>query len=84
MQPLKARLPIDVTEEGISTCSNAVHCPNVHSLIEVTNGGIVTFVSPVQEHRANDPIDVKDCGNSIVFNKTHPEKAWSPIAVIDE
>ena len=67
-QPLKAKLPIDVTSSGIFTSFSASQPENVLSAIAVTPDGIFTDSSDSQPRKAELPIDVAPSGIFISFS----------------
>jgi hypothetical protein len=81
VQPLKAKLPIEVTLFGMTNDFSPVQFWKVPTLIVEIQEGIVRDVSPVQLAKAYSPIEVIFFGIVKDVRFVKPSKAWSPSAV---
>ena len=64
--------------------SNDLHSENAYSSINVTEEGILIWMSEKHLSKVCFSIDVKEDKISIFVNFSHPQKAYSPIDFTEE
>ena len=80
-QPLKAMLPISVTESGMSILVRDAQLRNVPAPIDAMDLPRVALVNDVQPENAPTPMLVTASGITMPDNAVHCAKAEEPIAV---